>query len=315
MYQISKITDHPNADLLCILHVAGYQVVARIGSFKRHQQVHLIEADQAFTLEQAKALKLDYLKTRTNAEGQRVAVVDTVRLRGVLSEALVLPLDVDPQDFKFVPAVKLLVANCKPNVPGFDLFGGIENIQKATDVDYSDVIVTEKVHGTNSRIGWLSGEVHYGSRTQVREPGLYSAPYDAYPGIQLLFDHMQRYGKTNIILYGEIYGQVVQGSKYSYGHTGQNVYYVAFQLRADGKTYSQDSFHSLMETFNIPYAPVISGSFKSIEDIKLAAEGQSLLHPDTPREGLVITDGQGKLFKYVCPSFRLATTGKLKEDV
>jgi hypothetical protein len=314
MYQISKITDHPDADLLCILHVAGYQVVSRYGSFHQHQQVNLIEAGQAFTLDQAKELKLDYLKTRTNSEGQRVAVVDTVRLRGVLSEALVLPLDVDPQDFKFIPAAKLTPANCKKNVPEFELFGSIENIQRALEVDYSDVTVTEKVHGTNSRIGWIDGEVHFGSRTQVREPGLYSTPYERHPGIKLLFEHLQRHGKTRITLYGEIYGQAVQGGKYSYGKTEVDVGYAAFQLRADDWLYSYESFKSLMNKFDIPCAPAITGSFNCLEDIKLAAEGQSLLHPDTPREGVVITDGRGKLFKYVCPSFRLATTGKLKED-
>jgi hypothetical protein len=315
MYQISKITDHPDADLLCILHVAGYQVVSRYGSFQQHQQVHLIEAGQAFTLDQAKKLKLDYLKTRTNSEGQRVAVVDTVRLRGVLSEALVLPLDVDPQDFKFIPAVKLTPANCKNNVPGFELFGSIENIQRALDVDYYNVTVTEKIHGTNSRIGWIDGEVHFGSRTQVRDAGLYYTPYERYTGIKRLFEHLQRYGKTKITLYGEIYGQKVQGGKYSYGQTGSNLGYAAFQLRVDGLKYSPDVFKSLMDEFDIPCAPAIFGSFNCLEDIKLAAEGQSLLHPDTPREGVVITDGRGKLFKYVCPSFRLATTGKLKEDV
>jgi hypothetical protein len=105
----------------------------------------------------------------------------------------------------------------------FSEYTHIANLRHYPDLIGSDelVVVTEKLHGTNSRIGIIDGEWVAGShRVQRGEAdALYWSP-KSQPGVEALITALAKHHRQ-VILYDEILGSDVQSLDYGFeGHSG-----------------------------------------------------------------------------------------------
>jgi len=161
--KIDGIEKHNNADTLEVIQVKGWNVISKMGQYKVGDLVIFIPPDSIIPQEMIEKYELTYMKN-----GGRI---QTVKLRGVISQGLILPC---PKGYEKVgtdvskvlgiikwspPEPKFSfggnqVSKKKIN-PLFDRYTEIENIKNFNNVfSEEDVVVfTEKLHGTNSRFG------------------------------------------------------------------------------------------------------------------------------------------------------------------
>ena len=104
----------------------------------------------------------------------------------------------------------------------FNKYSSIENLYKNGDILLGEVVVTEKLHGTNCRFGWIDDTFYIGSRNNTiltwKEDGteIYNKENDGYNFCDWLrgavsFVDLPR----DTLFYGEFFGSGVQkGMKY-----------------------------------------------------------------------------------------------------
>lgn len=156
--RISEITPHPNADRLEIAKVRGWYCIVGKGEYKVNDLCMFLPPDTVCTEEMVVKYNLTFLKN-----GRRIR---TLKLRGFISQGLVLPLsegkwkeDDDLVSYlgvtKWEPpttgnsyGTRNQTSKKKKN-PNFDKYTDIENIKNYNSVftEEDDVVITEKIHG------------------------------------------------------------------------------------------------------------------------------------------------------------------------
>jgi RNA ligase (TIGR02306 family) len=172
------------------------------------------------------------------------------------------------------------------------------------------VRITEKIHGTNSRVGlvndngleYMVGTHHrrlkygdadnfYAEEIECEEPSIYHRP---------LTDNMKRMlaalslsGKNDVVVFGEIYGQRVQ--QMDYGMPPGNGYRV-FDISVNSEYLNWADVKLLCETFGVETVPVLyEGPFEPelvdqfISGPTTLAEPGDIACKFKGREGIVIT--------------------------
>jgi RNA ligase (TIGR02306 family) len=170
--KLVKVEPHPNADRLDIVQVLGWQCVAQKGNYKEGDYVIYIPIDSI--LPEALESLLFGPDAKVKLSNHRVK---TIKLRGAISQGMVMPLKLAAEYGCVVPleegydlTAKLGITKYEPPAPGFQSapgraravnpnfhkYTGIENIKNYTKVFQPDdlVQITEKIHGTNFRAGW-----------------------------------------------------------------------------------------------------------------------------------------------------------------
>ncbi len=288
--EIEAVHPHPNADRLFLARIKGWQAVIRKledGSpeFAPGERVVFIPPDSTLTREMAERIGVvSYLSERTNAEGVRELVVRRVRLRGEPSFGLVVrpddpgwPVGTDVREHygigKFRPPVRFSAGDAEPNHPLFQRYTDIENLRNFPDVltPGEEVVVSEKIHGTNARIGLVDGELLAGSHGLQRkrpEPeamgmNTYWFPATLEP-VQSLLEELRRQGHPVAILYGEIYGSRVQSLHYG---RREGLGFAAFDILVGEHYLGYDDFAALCERHGVPTAPILWRGPFSLERI------------------------------------------------
>ena len=160
-----------------------------------------------------------------------------------------------------------------------------------------EVVATEKLHGCNSRLMRINGELVAGSRTtrktDVPDGGLYSdflfwSPL-ANPNVGDLLEVFQwRKSAQVVILFGEIYGQGVQSLHYGVGGKKEKGFR-AFDIYVDGNYLDFDEFKALCDEFGVETTPVLYRGPFDLAKIKEVSSGKSTLPgADNIREGVVV---------------------------
>lgn len=308
--QIEQVRVHPNADSLELATVKGWQMVVRKGQHSSGEKIVYFE--QGTTLPRAVADRFgvtQYLSEKGNIDGERVLVVHRVKLRGEPSFGLAVQPDDPTWDVgqevsehygatKFMPPIKTMAGDVETNDPRFPPYTDVENMRSYPQifVDGEQVEATEKVHGTNSRIGFVAEEDGTatwmaGSRALRRKrpegnafaTNTYWFPW-SLPDVQALMLALAEAGHRQALLYGEVHGRGVQS--YDYGAKG--LAYRAFDLMIDGQYVDRDVFAAWCAQFAIPTVPIIyRGSF-TLAAIRAASDGDSLVGGAHGREGVVV---------------------------
>lgn len=163
--RIDEVTSHPNADRLDIVTVKGWNCIVGRGQFSAGDVAVFIPPDCILPNDMTEKYNLSYLKN-----GGRTG---TVKLRGYISQGLVLPLDFPvkigedlagyfgitkyevPENISINSGGKQ-VSKKKINLH-FDKYTDIENYKNYVGIFSSDdeVVITEKLHGCNARFGNL----------------------------------------------------------------------------------------------------------------------------------------------------------------
>lgn len=323
--EVCKIRDvrkHEGSDNLDLALVKGWQVVVGRDQFKEGDLIVYVPMDAVVPTELA-----DKWNVRNYLSGQNKDVVRCARLRGEMSYGLIMPNEGDWAEgedvadhfgiTKYVAPVRATAADAAPRDIWFPTFTDVENINNFPDsfVDGEDVIVTEKIDGTNCRIGFTltrDGKVDLkaGSMSYKRTmPDLWDLPSNPYwfpwttdPVVNLLKSlrrSVEKDFETNLLeeqsvtLFGETYGGSIRGGHKSMDYGTPNNYgFVAFGVKIDDRFLDWDVLFSLCARFGVPTANVIAKTTFDLDKLREFATGNSILAQQNGkeqiREGIVI---------------------------
>jgi RNA ligase (TIGR02306 family) len=167
--RIGEIRPIEGADNIELAMVGGWHAITKKGQYKVEDQVIIATTDAVIPVSISDEMGVTgYLR-----KGQRVR---TVKLRGVYSECLILPMDLlvfsdkisDGEDmmemlgiFKYEPPVKMVEMSVGGRKfkyhqnPNFHVYYKFPNLKNAPEMFNEEdlVTITRKLHGTNARYG------------------------------------------------------------------------------------------------------------------------------------------------------------------
>ena len=341
---ISKIREHSNADKLEIAEIKGWQVCVGKDQFQEGNKVVYFPPDTVLPRFVTDAMNVTNYMPRVDKDRafQFRGRVKQVRLRGEPSFGLVaLPLSEewevgeDVADAygatKYDPPIRPDSGDSEPSHPLFVRYTDIENMRNYPNIfeEGEEIVITEKIHGTNCRVGSLPDEeggyklVAGSHNLQRKEPEnedgyeshLYWYPLGCIEGVTRLFLHLySEQSNKQIILFGETYGKRVQKS-HDYGETNA-LGFRAFDLYVDGRYVEFAAKMSLFQQFGIPTVPVLYRGPFSIEKVRELSSGQTTVIGATHiREGVVVAPVNERrdptigrvILKYVSDEYLLAS--------
>ena len=321
VFKVLSVTPHSNADNLEVIQIEVATVIAQKNIYSVGDSVIWLPPQLAIAPETAKNAIVDkYLKKRTDRYGNECLVVESIKLRGQTSVGLIV-LEEGTAGFfqpgttwKYEPSTKYKCTDGIADNPLFPKFSSPENYRHSVGLIPDDcwIEVTEKIHGTNSRIAVVMTELGYeylaGSKAVNRAPkeglmwnenngmpqsitkDLYWSPYDS----DLLSDLMAQLRDSclklpgdSVVIYGEIYGPTIQKG-FSYGKLNGDLGYKVFDIVVNG-LYLPSPDRFVMGLYSELKAPCVYSGYKlAFKELEEMANGLSLIDNKTMREGVVI---------------------------
>ena len=325
--KIEEALPHPNADRLDIVTIKGWNCVTGKDSFTVGDLALYIPIDSVLPEELENKIFKD---SKIKLDKRRIR---TIKLRKIISQGLVIkPEDVGihnyklGQDFterlgiiKYEPPEKL------PNIYGkcekikkryinsnFKKYTDIENIKNHPSVfqDGEAVYISEKIHGTSVRLGWVENEVNTIWKKIKRFLGLLPK-YEFIVGsrnVQLTYGNKDKiFYKENVytktaemldlknklkfgeVLYGEVVGDGIQKG-YSYACRPGTTAFYAYDVMKDDKFLDYEDFNNFCKERSIRPVPLLYIGPYSKEITKEYTKGPSIIDTiGTPiREGCII---------------------------
>lgn len=322
---IDGITKHPNADRLDLAKVKGWSCVVQKGTYKVGDKALYIPIDSV--LPEKLEAKIFGPNPKVKLHKHRVK---TIKLRGAISQGLVINLDtagLEKRPVGYDATKDLGIEKYEPPAPGFQIVQGKRskkqpnvNFRKYTSIENiknynrafepeEEVVITEKIHGTNFRAGWVEFDPNTLWKKLKKFLGL--APEHEFVfgshNVQLqnqvwknnFFDNsvyaqaVERHSlKEKLapgeVVYGEVYGPSIQ-SGYGYGLSNNETKLVVFDMMRDGKYLDHENVNLACFVMVLRMPPVLyQGKFKDADLAKLV-DGPSVLCPDQEiREGCVV---------------------------
>ncbi len=296
---IEKLETHPNADSLDIATVNGCPTIVRRGEFTNGEAIVFVPFDSIIP------------NSEEFEEVFRGKRVKPMKLRGVFSMAITLKNkwgfteadDINsklgitkyepPEEFEGCsntcgPSQSDGQEGTSPSVPTskYDL----DSLRKYHRyfMDGEAVVITEKIHGCNSRFVYESDSdtLFVGSRTRWLKPS--GDPRSHWWRIA------EKYNLANKlkdwpgqVLYGEIFGNV---GGFPYGVPKGDVEFAAFDMYNPlrGEFLDYDDASAICDYIEVPNVPLLyRGTWNGLENHKELAEGPSTLDKHV-REGFVV---------------------------
>ncbi len=237
--RIKEIEKHPNADALGLVQIDGFTCAVRLGDFAAGDLVAYVEPD--YVVPPAEPFLF------LCREG-KPARIKAKKLRGVWSQGLLVKAPEGAAEgddvmermgiVRYEPSISLgpegdAETPCAAlgSVPKYD----VENWRRLRSmfVDGEEVVVTEKLHGENSRFAFREGRMWLGSRTQWKRQDAshsWSLALKANPWIEAWCREYPSW-----VLYGEAYGRVPD---MRYSVPAGQVAFRAFDIATDnGRTW------------------------------------------------------------------------------
>jgi RNA ligase (TIGR02306 family) len=311
---ISEVRSIPGADEIECAVVDGWSVVVKKGEYQPGDLAVYCEVDSWIPTEIAPFLsKGNEPREYNGIRGERLR---TVRLRGQLSQGLVLGLEtVFPTATGFAQVgtdvTELMgLQKWEPQIPAC-LAGQVEgpwpSLVQKTDQEriqnltsewarlrYMFYEVTEKLEGSSMTAGRINGKFIVCSRNlNLRETEENSLWQQArrYNIEQQMIDH----GLDNLVVQGEIIGEGIQGNYY--GIRGQDYYVYDILDLTTGQYLRPRARRALCERLSLKHVPLVMESIPlydyTVSAVLEMADGQSHLNPKRLREGLVFKQVDG----------------------
>jgi len=314
------IEEHPNADALELAVVGDYRSIVRKGQFKTGDLgVYIPEA----------AVCPDWLIEEMGLTGKLAGKqhnrVKAIKLRGVLSQGLIYPVDPKTSLFEGDVVTELLqITKYEPPIPVhmtgevFNAYGktisyDIENYKKYPNVLEDDelVIMTEKLHGTwccfgyhpenpDSHIITSKGMSDKGLALKVNEANennLYiraldsTAPGPDGTGGNVLDRAAGFWGHSNpFYILGEVFGKGVQDLHYGADKPSFTVFDIYFGEPGKGRYLDAIDLQHMCDALNVESVPVIyNGPFSKEKMLEVTDGRETLSGRETCiREGVVV---------------------------
>lgn len=317
---VRELVPIEGADRIELARVDGWQCVVKKGDFKVGDSGLYFEIDSILPSDDERFAFLEQRKFR----------IKSMKLRGVLSQGLLMPLDATlTRDEKVRMAFGeplqdiLRVQKYEPPVPIAGQQKGTfpthlvpktdqERIQNIPDAvagrNASEFEVTEKLDGTSCTFFCHIEESFYRMGACSRNWEMDLEDDNVYAK---LFNELELWDKfrmleRSIAIQGEIIGPGIQGNKYK---RGKQEFYVFDAYDIDTQRYLKPEERvDVVRALGLNHIPVMKQHAGSMDlDLLLAvADGQSALNPSTVREGLVFKAYDGSLsFKVISNRFLL----------
>lgn len=319
--RVREIEPIEGADMIELAHVDGWQCIVKKGEFQVGGLGLYFEIDSLLPMVEA----FEFLKPRgtkkmmvdqVEREGYRLR---TIRLKGKLSQGLLLPLSSFKHTFDSMPLIAgegedvtervgvikyeqpipaQLQGMIRGNFPEFIEKTDQERVQNLTkelkDVKGMTFEVTEKLDGSSMTVYLKDGEFGVCSRNLELKESEGNTFWRVAREMDLE-NKLRAFGK-NVALQGELVGPGIQGNPYRL--SGATCYFFnvyAINERASmlpaGRTYvltelglRDKMVPVLFESFGLSDEPV--------KDLLARADGESHLCPAVKREGLVFNSNQ-----------------------
>jgi RNA ligase (TIGR02306 family) len=309
---IDAVQSIAGADAIEVAQVGGWAVVTKKGEYAPGDRAVYFEID-AFLPEGNPGWQFLVDKASRTMDGRRGHVLRTVRLRGQVSQGLLIkPADLGLDVAAPAPGEDLApvlgVSRYEPPVPA-ELSGvargpfpgrvrrtdqeRIQNLAAelaAWQAEGELWEVTEKLEGASCTFAWLDGELHVCSRNVDLEDAPGNTLWRQARALDVAARMESCFGFRNMALQGEMIGADVQGNPYRRDMPEFHLYDV---YDADCASYFRPAERiALAEVFGMRHVPVIDSAFKlapatTMAELLAQADGASTLLPAQAREGLV----------------------------
>jgi len=323
--EIDKVEKHPNADRLDLASIKGWQCVVSKDSFKEGDKAVYIPIDSILPPEIE--YKLFPPDSKVKLSKSRVR---TIKLRGAISQGMLVrpamlglyddsKIGVDVKDIlgitKYEPktsgnqSLNTGKSSRKRKNPNFNKYTDISNFKNYPELFEEDemVMITEKIHGTNFRAGWVlrdmtkwynkllsflrivdKYEFVYGSHNvQLQNKFIYNGFYNTNVYSEAVKNYqLQEILPKGYVVYGEIYGGGIQ-KNYTYGHLNDEHSLRIFDIQKDGKYINASDCQTLCKDFVLEHVPVLYVGKYNEEHVKKLSSGDSMLNQKVI-EGVVI---------------------------
>lgn len=312
--EIDQVIKHPNADALDICKVGGWQCVAKLGEFQQGDTCVYVSIDSWVPNSLAPFLSKGKVPREHNGiAGERLR---TVRLRGEISQGLLLPLSVLPDanvpagtDVSEVlnivkyesPMLAKLAGIARGNFPSMIPKTDAERVQNINrniqqylenNIEFE---VTLKLDGSSMTVANIDGEVHVCSRNLSLDLSQEGNTFVDTARALGIIDKIP----PNIAIQGELMGGSIQKNQEKLSGYHWFVFEV-YDIKA-GHYYSPRQRRQLVEELGLKHVPVIHESITladmgatSVSEILSLADGPSL-NPSVAREGLVFKNLDGSI--------------------
>ena len=331
--KIEKIIFLENANKLEMVQIKGWNCLVGKTQYKVGDLVVFVPPDSIVPQNLIEKYGLTYLKNNGR--------IGTIKLRGYISQGLILNLPEGKWEegddvanvlniVKYEPPEEL------PSVYGicnkikkmyinsnFHKYTDIENIKNHPNVfeDGESVYISEKMHGTSFRAGWIKNEANtlwkkiknifgflpshefiFGSRNvqlSYKNKNKYFYDSNVYAKTAEAYDLKNRlqYGE---VIYGEIVGHGIQ-KRYSYGYIEGVTRFYAYDIMKDDKYMNVVDFIDGCKIKGIPTVPFLYIGPYSKQIVDTFTKGCSILDTigTSIREGCVVKPLEEKINPYI----------------
>ena len=310
--KIDRIDSIENADAIEAAVIGGWKVVTKKGEFAVGDSVIFFEIDSflpegvdefAFLVEKS-------AREAVNPQGENVRghVLRTVRLRGQISQGLILPLawglnaDSTQDEVNEVQA-RLGVFKWEPPMPAGHAIGNFpEHMARKTDservqnlsqeflssLNPDDWFATEKIDGTSATfVKDEDGTFHIAGRNWELDP----AASGKHGDIAKRFN-LPELMPANSVLQGEIFGDGIQGNPLGM----RGVHFLIFTVDVKEGAVSTSEFDEFVKTHSVPVLDIplpatVEEALDQVYNLK------STKNPQRQAEGVVWWNRNGEVFE------------------
>lgn len=368
---VNPVQDHPNADRLSLIQIGGYTCI----SAKLDDGSHRYKQGDLVVYVPEGAVVPEYLlkpgfwneeKDKGILAGSKGDRVKALRLRNIFSQGILFPVEYDASGsailansdssyisvkngddvaehlgiIKYEPPIPIALSGEVTSIFGHTAKYDFESIQTIPDLfdANEEVIVTEKLHGTNCQIGYVpdlnNSEMFFDGNLYVGSKGLSAKGFvminnEANSGntyvknLKNLLDNgfgdrikalSERMGAP-IRMFGEVYGAGIQKG-FNYGHTKPS--FAVFDIQIGWNFAPFDMMVELAEELGVTVVPILYKGPYDLEELVKYRDGKDSLSNSTLREGIVIKARDGsrhplhgrKIGKWVSPDYLVKSTGE-----
>jgi len=301
--QIDEIKPHPDPDATKIelAIVGGWQTVVPKGKHKIGDIVLYVPVDAVIP----QHISDMWGVTKYLSNGR----VRAAKLRGAISYGFIVQLEyIDPiskvppqlgEDLantfgitKYEPPITYAEGNFEADHPLFHKYTNIEQFQNYPDAlqEGEEVVITEKIHGTNARVGLVSDEDDLfliGSHNRQVKQGQ-NSKYEFPLYMSCVTDLLDSgWATKSVILFGEIYGSGVQNPT-TYGLANGEIEFRAFDISLDGQYVHWTEFQRVCHRYSVPTVPALYVGPFDPDLLSKISGGKTVVSGDHMREGVVV---------------------------
>lgn len=327
--EVKSLSPIEGADLIEVAAINGWKLVVKKGEFNVGDKAVYCEIDSYLPIcDDFEFLRKSSYKKIGEQEGFRLK---TIKLRGQVSQGLLLPLNIlkskiykDHYDklavgddvtealqiWKYDPPIPAQLAGvAKGSFPSFIPKTDEERIQNLSIVyenfKKSIFYVTEKLDGSSATFYYNNGTFGVCSRNLELLPSEDNSFWKFANACEL--ECKLKKLDVNISIQGELVGEGIRSNPYKL--KGQTVFFFnAFNID-EQKYYSYEEMLSLLRDLSLKTVPIVELRYKlpdTIEELLLFADGKSVLNPSANREGVVVRNHARTIsFKAISNQFLL----------